>query len=214
MLVSSLIAQSFNQARIKNLALEKSWIAISFRVGTRLPDSFLLMSIQREAAVDLLLRAHEDEVLQILNSKGSDDYMAAHYLALFSSYWVGGMYEIFRLLNERKMADDSPLFEEIFRPLEKVRIALEKHEIAKDKSFKAPVQLHAHPPRQGRAATHQYDPKDREKAHAMPTAVSDINGSLMWLVTDAKMMSSNWVERRWLSDKMLELWGETPSGSC
>jgi hypothetical protein len=213
MAIADLIAQAFAQSRVRYPALVKSWIAISAHVGSRLPDSLLMVSLQREGNLDLLLRALEDEVLSSLKASKQDDSMADHYLNMFSTYWIGGMYEIFRLLRQRKLADSTPLFEQLFLALEQVRMPLEKHEIAKDWKLRDSLPLQRHPLQHNSTDVYEYDSQDEKKAHIMPTAVSRVNGSIMWLVIDANVRTSCWVERRWLSDKMLELWNEAISNS-
>ena len=75
----------FNEAQALNAELNDAWIKISHRVGGRLPDSLLAMSIQRDGAVDLLLRAIEDE------QPRRHDLFGFHYQKMMSDYWIGGV---------------------------------------------------------------------------------------------------------------------------
>jgi len=34
-----------------------------------------------------------------------------------------------------------------------------------------------------------------------------MNGAVAWLAIDSRERSSQWIERRWISDNVTELWG-------
>jgi hypothetical protein len=59
-----------------------------------------------------------------------------HYQKMLSEYWIGGIYENFRTLRQRKLADTTPAFDQIFSDLESIRVPLEKHELPKDRSLR------------------------------------------------------------------------------
>ena len=111
----------FNEAQALNAELNDAWIKISHRVGGRLPHSLLSNSIQRDGAVDLLLRAIEDEQAQQIAKTGSPDLFAFRYQKMMSDYWIGGVYETFRLLKDRELGDPVRAFAEIFADLEPTR---------------------------------------------------------------------------------------------
>jgi hypothetical protein len=164
------------------------------------------VSIQRDGEVDLVLRCMEDEVAPMAATQQDDPLFITNYLDLLSTYWIGGMYETFRLLRERKLAGDDQQFSAIFTDLELLRIPLEKHEIAKDRALKEPLTLVRNPPRDG-DETFSYARNDPKRSHIMPTGLSP-RGSMMWQPIDAKAHTSKWIERRTLSDQILDLWND------
>lgn len=204
MTASLSLVQAFFQARAKYKDLYSSWRELSFSLGSRLPDSLLTPSIQREGEVDLLIRCMEDDIAEIVSSGESNDLFIVNYLHVMSGYWVGGMYEIFRLLRERRLIEETEFFMIQFRDLESVRISLEKHEIAKDRILKGPLVM----TKQGSGGVepreYTYAPKENQRAHIMPTGITN-SGSMTWQVIDVKAMTSRWVERRSLSNHILEL---------
>jgi hypothetical protein len=203
---SGLLAQAFGIARSMYPEIMRSWVTVSHRVGSRLPNSLLPVSIQREGETDVLLRALETEQLDNLRRGQANDLFAAHYLGTLSAYWIGGVYEIFRLLRERGLSDEANDFDVVLKDLELIRMPLEKHEIAKDWRLKTPLELIRQPPDSGPQDIYRYAPKDQQRAHIMPSAISQVTGSMMWHVIDLASDSSFWVERRWLSDKILAMW--------
>jgi hypothetical protein len=50
-----------------------------------------------------------------------------------------------------------------------------------------------------------YDKKDPNRSHIMPMAMS-ATGSMMWQVIDHRNERSFWVERRSVSNRILERW--------
>jgi hypothetical protein len=104
-LVGKLVAGVFATARGRYPELTDTWVRISHRLGSRLPASRLSVSIQREGEVDLVLRCIEDEM-----ARGESNIFVGHYLGVLSAYWIGGTYETFRLLRDRKLNDDDERF--------------------------------------------------------------------------------------------------------
>lgn len=129
-----------------------------------------------------------------------------HYQNVMSAYWIGGMYETFRFLRQRGLIEKSPPLEQIFSDLELVRMPLEKHEIAKDVKFLDGPLLMVRQPPNGSGDNYLYKPDDNSRAHIMPSGLS-ARGSMMWQVIDLKANTQRWVERRGISDKILDLWG-------
>jgi hypothetical protein len=128
-----------------------------------------------------------------------------NYLSMLSTYWIGGVYEALRLLRERELVDQNDKFVQLLRDFELLRVPLEKHEIAKDRTLKEPLQLVRQPPRPDEDDTYLYARKDEQRAHIMPAGISS-RGSMMWQTIDLKNNTARWIERRNLSDQMLELW--------
>jgi hypothetical protein len=198
--IGRLITQAFGQARAKYPELQDTWRDISYRFHELHP---IEVSIQREGSLDLLIRAMEEESLTL---DPNLDPLMPHYMFSLSHYWIGGMYEIFRLINDRGFLGTSELATTLFRDLTLIRIALEKLELAGDKKLKEPLALSRYPANGDSSDDVIYDPKDKLRTHLMPTAHSKSSGSILWHVTDLKHRRSYWVERRWISDKTIELW--------
>ena len=201
------LAQVFHGARAQHQQLNQTWITISFKVGGRLPDSLLSVAIQRDGEVDLVLRSIEDEMARRdLEAHQRDALFCGNYFGLMSNYWIGSIYELFRLLRQRKLADQDARFAEIFADLELVRMPLEKHEIAKDQVLKKPLELVRNPSRNDGSDIYVYDPKDDARAHIMPQCLMP-SGSWAWMTVDVRSNSDRWVERRSISDRIIQLWG-------
>jgi hypothetical protein len=205
MAVSDLIAASFKQASERYPTLHKAWIRISYRLGGLLPKSLLLNSVQRYGELDLVLRCMEDELApKVGNTPGLDNHY--QYQLLFSEIWVGGVYEILRLLNERKLALDSDEYRDLFRDFELLRITIDKHDIAKQGDLKAPLQMTTY----DQAKVYVFTKGDPQRSHIMPVGVS-ASGFVVWQAVDVKADTMRWIERRWLSDRMIKLWEEQPA---
>jgi hypothetical protein len=199
--VADQITEAFFSAKQRFPDLDREWTTASITLGSRLPNSTLLMSIQREGAVDLVLRCMEDE--QEVASP-----FCAHYKKMLSEYWIGGLYESLRLLRERKLLETAQSHSLLFADVELVRMVIDKHEIAKDKSFlDAPIELVRRPPNNDSSDVYVYDPKDPKRGHIPPVGLSQ-NGSIAWHVIDLRMNSSRWIARRAVSDLVLSLRGK------
>jgi hypothetical protein len=205
MQVGALLARAFAAARDTHKELNTTWIGISARIGSQLPASLLMVSIQREGELDLLLRCMEDDMSELTTKGGNDSLFVGHYLNVMTAYWIGGVYEIFRLLRERSLVEKGELFSAVFKDLELVRIPLEKHEIAKDRTLKEPLLMIKRPPNNDATDNYTYKSDDTRRAHIMPTGIS-ARGSIMWEVIDLKNNAARWVERRTISDQILQLW--------
>lgn len=199
------LTQAFSVARAQYPELSATWVRIAHRVSGRLPSSLLSVSLQRDGEVDLLVRSIEDEVAAQKEQTEGIGLFVPHYCAIMSSYWIGGVYETFRLLRERHLADEGEVFLAVLGDLELVRITLEKHEIAKDRTLKEPISLVRQPPKNDASDHYSYIPGDDKRSHIMPTGLSS-SGSVMWQVIDLKNNTSRWIERRSLSDLIIDLW--------
>jgi hypothetical protein len=199
-----LLDAAFKEARANYAELNEQWVRISVRIGSKLPASLLMPTIQRDGELDVLIRCMEDE-FAALDARGREqDIFALHRVNMFSEYWIGAMYETFRLLRQRKLCDDTANFSTVLRELELVRIPLEKHEIAKDVTLRAPLAL-TRRPQTSANDEYVYASGDQMRAHIMPRGVSE-RGSIMWHVVDLKSEQCYWVERRRISDGILDLW--------
>jgi hypothetical protein len=203
--IGTAVANAFNFAQAKYSQLHEQWNGISIRIGGRLPNSRLPMSIQRDGEVDLLLRCIEDE--QARADREPPGIFNFHYQKMLSEYWIGGIYENFRTLRQRKLADTTPAFDQIFSDLESIRVPLGKHELPKDWSLKEPLTMVRHPPNNNATDLYVYDPQDDQRSHIMGVGRSP-RGSVIWHVVDLKTENDRWVERRELSDRILTMWKE------
>lgn len=206
MKISDQLLAVFTAAQTREAELYDVWIRISHRVGARLPNSLLSASIQRDGALDALLRCMEREQAELMASRQSGSF-AFHYQKLMSELWIGCMYETFRLLRDRKLSDLSPEFGRIFSDLELIRIVVDKHELPKDRKLEGPLEMARRPASGDSSDIYIYDPKDDKRAHIMPVGVSQ-RGSVMWHVIDVRSETARWVERLGLSERIISLWTE------
>jgi hypothetical protein len=72
--IGQLIVAAFGIARGQNIELNKRWIRMSYRIGGQLPQSLLMVTIQRIGEVDLVCRALEDELLEKPPQDGELDF--------------------------------------------------------------------------------------------------------------------------------------------
>jgi hypothetical protein len=200
--IGTAVANAFTLAQAMYSELHKQWNDISIRIGGRLPNSRLSTSIQRDGEVDLLLRCIEDEQARADGETGIFNF---HYQRMLSDYWIGGIYENFRTLRQRKLADTTPAFDQIFSDLESIRVPLEKHELPKDRSLKEPLTMVRYPRNNDATDLYVYDPQDDQRSHIIGAGVSP-KGSVMWHVVNLKTENDRWIERRELSDRILTIW--------
>jgi hypothetical protein len=200
--ISASILEAFNEADRRYPEISKSWITVSVRMGGRLPNSLLMPAVQRDGSLDRILLCMEDE----LAAKLQNDGFAIHYQKMLSDLWIGGVYEAFRLLIDRKIAPPEDEFLRLAHELRLLRIPLEKHEIAADRKLPNPLLLVRTPPNNNANDHYEYSSGDRTKTHIMPSGIS-ARGSIMWQVIDATDgIKSFWIERRDLSDRILRFW--------
>lgn len=210
MTVIQLIAAAFRLAASRYPELHKTWIAMSLRVGSLLPNSLLLSAFQRIGELDMVLRCMEDDFSPPQAGTEESELFSVHYQAMFSELWIGAVYEIVRLLIERKLVASSDALRALAQDLTLLRITLEKHEIAKDRKLAKPLAFQKRPPNNNEADDYLYSKNDPQRAHIMPAGVSS-RGSAMWLVTDVESERSYWLERRALSERIVDLWAPRTS---
>lgn len=201
--VSELILSGYQLAAKQQEAVTQSWVTGSHRLGGALPGSLLSVSIQRTGRLDAVLRCMEDEYTSVALREEIRPWVAEP-LASLSEMWIGQVYEIVRLARERKLIADSDFFEALAHDFRLLRVPMEKHEIAQDRSLMASVPMSRTPAREG-DVDYRYDKKDPLRAHVMPTGISQ-RGSMQWLAIDiSAALSQRWIERRDLSDRVLQL---------
>jgi len=139
-----------------------------------------------------------------------DTQFEFNWQLMLSEVWVGRFYEHLRLLKDRKLLPNDGVIEALQEDFRLLRVPIEKHEISSQGQLKAPLQLQRQPPQGKPSDLYEYDKTDPVRAHIMPRSVSR-RGSVMWQVIDLKKNQDRWIERRELSDRILQLWGaETP----
>ncbi|TKR53273.1 hypothetical protein D7I39_21750 [Allopusillimonas ginsengisoli] len=203
MSVAELFLSGYQLAIKQQEAVTQSWVTGSHRLGGTLPSSLLNVSIQRAGRLDAVLRCMEDEYTSVAMREEIRPWVAEPLSAL-SEMWIGQVYEIVRLTLERKLIADSDFFEALAYDFRLLRIPMEKHEIAQDRSLMGQVSMSRTPAVEGDVDYH-YDKKDPLRAHIMPTGISQ-RGSIQWLAIDVSAaLSQRWIERRDLSDRVLQL---------
>lgn len=204
MTVGQLLASAFGIARIQQLSLHRAWLDTSFKIGGQLPSSLAMMSVQHAGELDLVLRCMENEFNP--SGESSDDaYLLAFNTQIaLSELWIGSIYEIVRLLEDRKVvASDN--FSALYNDLTLLRVPLMKHEIAGERKMSEPLVFQKQPPSNAESDFYTYSHKDPRKGHIMPYGMS-ARGSAMWQVINIKTQKEYWLERAMLSDRFIEIW--------
>jgi hypothetical protein len=204
MTVTQLITEAFVLARSRYPEIHKAWISTSVQLGGLLPSTLFMLSLQRAGDLDMVLRCMEDDYVP--PSEGAGE-LSGHYQSMLSEHWIGAVYEIFRLLIERKLTSDNDAITGLAHHLRLLRIPLEKHEIAADKKLSGPLVMARYPPNNNEADNYYvYSKSDAQRAHGMLSGLSS-RGSMMWQVIDLESNISYWLERRDLSERIVALWG-------
>ena len=120
--VHPFLSAAFAEANRSYPGLQEKWIKISFRVGSRLPRSLLLASLQRAGQVDVIVRSLEDEAAATIPNPPAD-ILLPHWLTMFSAYWIADIYDSCFLL-ERRGLEPEPSFKSIFADIDLARIDL------------------------------------------------------------------------------------------
>ncbi len=208
--ISNLIETAFQTARFRQSELDNKWVALSMKVG--LPSASI--NIQRAGSIDLVLRCMEDEFAHSVGLEASPPDFSFHYQKMLSEIWVAISYEILRAIRQRAQQVAQQPVVQPFDPsiiqkvssllvdLERLRMPLEKYEIAKDHAIKEPMPF----VRFGGGAeiSSMYDPQNPRRNHIMPSSVSD-RGSIMWLALDVQARREYWLERREMADRFLAI---------
>ncbi len=205
MCVSPYIAAALGLVQSRHRDVWQRWVTVSHKIGGHLPESLLVVSVQHMGKLDMLLRCMEDE-RRCFRDDGVDLNLC-DFQVILSQAWVGGVYEIVRLLDDqsRKLESGAEGLKALHHDLRLIRVPLEKHELAGDRKLKDPLTMQRRPPRDNASDTYVYDMNNPRRAHIMPAGVSE-NGSVKWEATDVEASVSNWLERRSLADRFLELW--------
>lgn len=161
----------------------------------------------------MLLRAMEDEPMSSEDLQETNiEFMAFHYQMMLSEIWVGSVYEITRLRKERGLVLEDGPEHAVARQLHVLRMPIDKHEIANGPGLKQPLQMQRNPPNGDASDLYTYDRKDPQRGHIMPTGLSS-RGSIMWHAIDGATLAAVWLERRAISDALLDVWAPALVGS-
>jgi hypothetical protein len=200
--IGQLLVAAFGFGRSKEPLLNQRWISMSAKIGSQLPQSLLMVSIQRVGEVDLVCRAVEKELLLDPPRDGEMD-LRPNYLAVLSEWWIGSAYAICYTLKDRKILSDAE-FLALADDLRMIRVQIEKYEVPSDRHLTEPLQFSPTQlrPDEKEAPIYVYDKTDRLKAHIPRTGLSE-RRSFMWKVFDVKAEATRWYERLELSDRML-----------
>ena len=169
-LISVAVSLSFSQLQ----AIHKTWINISFQVGSVLPDSLLVASIQHVGKLDIFLRSMEDDLSSQQKSFAEAGILSIDIQAMFSKFWICDAYEIFRLLKSRKLLKENPEIEALVRDLALFRIPLEKHKVAKDRKLSQPLQVQRLSSTNEVTGLYEYHPRNDLRPHIMRCRISDL----------------------------------------
>src|SRR5664279_2102507 len=99
--VSPLLVNAFNIARAKYRNEHEVWIKLSYTLSGRFNLAVAIMSVQRQADLDLLLRCIEDEFDPKKAAAETPETGVYHYQLMLSEAWVVGCYEILRAFRQR-----------------------------------------------------------------------------------------------------------------
>jgi hypothetical protein len=165
--------------------------------------------IQRDAEIDLILRSIEDEFQKGLAiNLEHPEFTPVHPLGILSGYWISGVYESLRLLKARNLLEAGEQFADLFRRVELVRIALDKHEIASERKLlkKGPLSMLRRAMGNAPETEYVYSAADDQRAYIMPMGLSP-RGSITWQPLDLRTDANPVVERRWVSEQIIAFWG-------
>ena len=163
--IGQLVVAAFGFSRNNEPQLNERWIWMSHRIGSKLPRSLLMVSIQRLGEVDLVCRALEKEMLSQPPRDGEMD-LRFNYLVVFSEWWIASAYAICFTLKDRQLLSD-PEFLRLADDLRMIRVQLEKYEVPSDRHLSEPLQFSPTQlrPDEKEPPIYVYDKTDRLKAH-------------------------------------------------
>ena len=203
--VKPLISAAYSQALIHHQETLKIWCKASHIIGGGLlPDSELVVSIQRIGNTDVLLRCMEEETAAEISQLqfATDVDLALHYQIMLSEAWVCECYEVFRLLKSRNLLRQNKAFENLAHDLRLLRIPIAKHEIANDRKLSTPLKMYKLSVQGNVTGSYDYSSSDSQKAHIMGKKMSE-RGSVTWDAIDVASGESCWLERLSLSKRIV-----------
>lgn len=208
--VTEHLSQAFTLAMSQYAGLRNEWLGLSMQMGGKLPRSLIVVSVQQIGDMDLLLRALEDERLLTADNGSASFVLAGHYQVMLSGLWIGASYDVLNFIQRRKLTVADSEFLSLARDIERVRVQIDKHEIAHEKHLRAPLEMQRWPLKGDETDRYEYSPNDRTRTHIPRIGLSS-RGSIAWEVIEAKSGRSYWVERRDTSERILKLWANGPA---
>ena len=191
--------------------LHAKWTQISIIVGSKLPNSQLMLSVQQLGHLDILIREVEKEFAIIMKGSIEFDIYANQLFVILSENWVCNAYHILQTLRSRQLIANEE-FAEIYNYSRLIRIILEKHLLAKDWNLEQPLTLRPIPVPGCDTTTETFTYLARDKrrnnnqgSFITPRGVS-LSGSFMWYVLDienANNIKELWIERQYLSNRII-----------
>lgn len=210
MMVGELLVATFNAAKAIYPGLPQRWVTASFRIGGLLPNSLIMVTVQRLGEIDAVCRAMERELETKPPVEGEFDFRD-HYSVMMSELWIGTAYSVCYILKNRKLRTDRA-FLTLAEDLRMIRVQLEKYELPSDQKLKAPLAMVRSPTLddEPERPTFQYDKRDNKRAHIGRAGLSS-RRSMMWEAIDVPAQSSRWIERLELSDRFLQTFCDAPT---
>ena len=200
--VAELLQATYLLARAEQQEVLRKWNTASWRIGGVLAGP-MIFSLQQHGELDAVLRCVETS-LSTPDGRNAHGGVLQQQLPL-SIYWIGAMYEVLRIIRDRKAAESAEFFQ-LFKDFELLRMPLEKLEIAKDNKLKEPLTLHSLHTDGKPGEVFSYDRKDPNRYHIMPAGIAP-DGGVTWQAIDTIDKTERWISRRNLSDRFLEMWG-------
>lgn len=208
MSVGQLLAAAFGIARIQQASLHKAWIDASHKIGGPLPNSLAMMSVQRAGELDLVLRCMESEFKPSGENPDDARLLAVNTQRALSELWIGSIYEVVRLIQDRKIASSDNLAA-LYNDLTLLRVPLMKHEIARERKMSEPLLFQKQPPNNNESDLYTYSREDPRRGHIMSYSMS-ARGSAGWQVIDIQTKEEYWLERLVISERFLSIFSQNP----
>lgn len=210
--VRHMISHAFTAAILEHGELHKTWVDVSVRIQKLLPESLIALSVQNAGKIDLVLRCMENEACDPnkTSAKHGIDSMedlietsSFGYQCLLSDWWLGSVYAItYAITTKIRELSENNTLKTLHNDLNLVRVMIEKHEIAKDRSLTEPLLMN----RGDESQIYAYSKEDPKRSYYTNPKLSN-RGSLAWrVVSNVKTKEQKLIERRELSDQFLNLW--------
>jgi hypothetical protein len=180
--------------------LQANWVSCSF--GFARLNKHIYADVQQLGSIDLLLRQLEDEFGPRIAASSLDFVLADQLRVALSVNWIIGAYEVIRMafLTDDGRKDDK--LKSLYVKFELIRVPLAKRQIALDSKVSAKLTLLRVGDTIDKSVLYS---KDSRIDYAPIWEVDTSNGSLCWVVIDAKTSGMVRVSRRDLSDECLRL---------
>lgn len=198
--VRGLLTKAFLNARLSQSELHSRIVNASSRMATRELQG-LFLRFQKLGRLDMLIRCVEDDFSNNGLSIDPDvQGIELDYFFELSQLWLYEAYEIVRILkNVRK--EDAKL-KQLYSQLRLARVPLAKGEVAGDSKIKNCF-FEKRPAKEDEKPR-KYTNEDETKIEVYPLlGFNPQNGAVNWQVLDTKSMKTVFVNRRELSDQLL-----------